>query len=219
MSVSPWDIYDLCMTLTFWFNIKIIFSPWICVWKKIVVTLWHRHAKFCTCVYHYKTIYCVHIHDLFMTLTYDLYVGGGDFFSKFNSKIFILLNHKLCCCWYWFLYDYDVLVPTFLFRIQGHKTDSWNVQEIYVDETQDFTQAELYLLLRICKNPNNMFLTGDTAQSIMRGISFRFKDLSSLFYHASQKVKDVKIPEKVMMQCDTETKFLHRPSFKSVIRF
>lgn len=110
-------------------------------------------------------------------------------------------------------------MPTYLSRIQGHKTDSWNIQEIYVDETQDFTQAELYLLLRICKNPNNMFLTGDTAQSIMRGISFRFKDLSSLFYHASQKVKDVKIPEKVMMQCDTKTIFLYRPTFKSVIRF
>jgi hypothetical protein len=31
-----------------------------------------------------------------------------------------------------------------------------------------------------------MFLTGDTAQSIMKGISFRFKDLQSLFLHVSK---------------------------------
>jgi hypothetical protein len=71
---------------------------------------------------------------------------------------------------------------------------------MYVDETQDFTQAELYLLISICRNPNGMFLTGDTAQGIMRGISFRFKDLRTLFYHAKesrQDVQDIHIPDKV----------------------
>lgn len=58
-------------------------------------------------------------------------------------------------------------------------------------------QAELYLLLHICQNPNDMFLTGDTAQGIMRGISFRFKDLRSLFYHAGQTMKTIKVPERV----------------------
>ena len=60
----------------------------------------------------------------------------------------------------------------------------WILHEIYVDETQDFTQAELALLMCVCNNPNKMFLAGDTAQAIMRGISFRFQDLSSLFYYA-----------------------------------
>ena len=60
----------------------------------------------------------------------------------------------------------------------------WSVHQVYVDETQDFTQAELSLLIRCCRSPNELFFTGDTAQSIMRGISFRFNDLKSLFHHA-----------------------------------
>lgn len=64
----------------------------------------------------------------------------------------------------------------------------WSIHSIYIDEVQDFTQAELSILLRICRNPNDLFLTGDTAQSIMRGIAFRFGDVRSLFYHASKQV-------------------------------
>ena len=74
-----------------------------------------------------------------------------------------------------------------------------------MDETQDFTQAELWLLMEICERPNEMFLAGDTAQAIMHGISFRFSDLASLFrYYAednSQKdpcdMKQITLPVKV----------------------
>ena len=38
-------IHELCYTLTFDFNIKIILSPWIWVWQD-VFALWHRHTKF-----------------------------------------------------------------------------------------------------------------------------------------------------------------------------
>uniref|UniRef100_A0A1I8IKN9 UvrD-like helicase ATP-binding domain-containing protein n=1 Tax=Macrostomum lignano TaxID=282301 RepID=A0A1I8IKN9_9PLAT len=62
--------------------------------------------------------------------------------------------------------------------------EDWALHAIFVDETQDFTQAELSLLLRCCQDPNRMFFTGDTAQSIMRGVSFRFTDLKTLFHHA-----------------------------------
>nr|KAG5698873.1 hypothetical protein BaRGS_006767 [Batillaria attramentaria] len=58
--------------------------------------------------------------------------------------------------------------------------------EIYVDETQDFTQAELSLLVKLADNPNHMFLAGDTAQCIMQGVSFRFEDLKTLFYYAKR---------------------------------
>jgi hypothetical protein len=81
----------------------------------------------------------------------------------------------------------------------------WIIHQIYVDETQDFTQAELCLLLRVCQSPNQMFLTGDTAQSIMRGIAFRFNDLRSLFFyakksmHAIGKTSGVKVPKQARM--------------------
>jgi superfamily I DNA/RNA helicase len=61
--------------------------------------------------------------------------------------------------------------------------------QVFVDETQDFTQAELTVLIRLAHNPNHMFLTGDTAQSIMRGVSFRFSDLKTLFHYAKQSLK------------------------------
>ena len=73
-----------------------------------------------------------------------------------------------------------------LYRRLGRRgaVPEWTLHRIYVDETQDFTQGELAVLLRSCADPNGLFLTGDTAQSIMRGVHFRFKDLRSLFHHA-----------------------------------
>ncbi|XP_028673375.2 TPR and ankyrin repeat-containing protein 1-like [Erpetoichthys calabaricus] len=62
----------------------------------------------------------------------------------------------------------------------------WSIHELYGDEIQDFTQAELMLLMKFINDPNAMFLTGDTAQSIMKGVAFRFSDLHSLFYYANK---------------------------------
>ena len=82
------------------------------------------------------------------------------------------------------LFDEADLVFNIHQRLQ--KIPEWSVHQFYVDETQDFTQAELSLLIRCCRFPNEMFFTGDTAQSIMRGIAFRFEDLKSLFHHAKE---------------------------------
>ncbi|CAE1296780.1 unnamed protein product [Acanthosepion pharaonis] len=72
-------------------------------------------------------------------------------------------------------------------RLQEETQFPCPLHEIYVDETQDFTQAELCLLIQLSENPNQMFLTGDTAQNIMRGVSFRFSDLKSLFFYAKEQ--------------------------------
>ncbi|XP_052214816.1 TPR and ankyrin repeat-containing protein 1-like isoform X2 [Dreissena polymorpha] len=87
------------------------------------------------------------------------------------------------------LFDETDLVHDVFQRLRQLESRPWVIHQIFVDETQDFTQAELCLLIRLCQNPNDMFLTGDTAQSIMRGISFRFSDLRSLFYHAKQSMQ------------------------------
>ena len=78
-----------------------------------------------------------------------------------------------------------------IYRRLGHHVPAWSIHEIYVDETQDFTQAELSVIIRSCRNPNRLFFTGDTAQSIMRGIAFRFSDLRSLFYYMKESVTSV----------------------------
>ncbi|XP_038048876.1 TPR and ankyrin repeat-containing protein 1-like [Patiria miniata] len=87
------------------------------------------------------------------------------------------------------LFDEGDLVFHVYRRLRDIKSLEWVLHEIYVDETQDFTQAELSLFIRCSHDPNSLFLTGDTAQSIMRGVAFRFDDLKSLFHYASKSVK------------------------------
>ncbi|WAR27587.1 TRNK1-like protein, partial [Mya arenaria] len=82
------------------------------------------------------------------------------------------------------LFDETDLVHDTVHRLYVLKRRPWVFHQIYVDETQDFTQAELR----------------DTAQSIMRGISFRFSDLRSLFFHAKHSMGNtsaVEVPTQV----------------------
>ncbi|XP_042328665.1 TPR and ankyrin repeat-containing protein 1 isoform X2 [Sceloporus undulatus] len=77
-------------------------------------------------------------------------------------------------------------------RLSTFRVLPWCIHELYADEIQDFTQGELVLLMKCIDNPNAMFLTGDTAQSIMKGVAFRFSDLRSLFHYASKSSNDKK---------------------------
>lgn len=86
------------------------------------------------------------------------------------------------------LFDQTDVVKNLYRRFMKQKRRKWIVHEIYVDEAQDFTQSELFLLINLCESPSGMFLTGDTAQSIMKGVSFRFKDLVSLFHYTSKNL-------------------------------
>ena len=56
------------------------------------------------------------------------------------------------------------------------------IDALFVDEVQDFTMAELYLLVKLSKDPNNLMLAGDTAQSITEGVAFRFTDVRQIFF-------------------------------------
>ncbi|XP_022800232.1 TPR and ankyrin repeat-containing protein 1-like isoform X2 [Stylophora pistillata] len=84
------------------------------------------------------------------------------------------------------MFDEADVVHNIYTRLQKVQVPDWSVHRFYVDETQDFTQAELCLLIRCSRDPNGLFFTGDTAQSIMRGIAFRFNDLKSLFFYSQQ---------------------------------
>ncbi|GFP95814.1 tpr and ankyrin repeat-containing protein 1 [Phtheirospermum japonicum] len=55
---------------------------------------------------------------------------------------------------------------------------------LYIDEVQDLTMSQISLFKYICKNVDEGFVfCGDTAQTIARGIDFRFEDIRSLFYN------------------------------------
>ena len=84
------------------------------------------------------------------------------------------------------MFDEADVVHQIYSRLLKIQVPDWSVHRFYVDETQDFTQAELSLLIRCSRDPNGLFFTGDTAQSIMRGIAFRFNDLKSLFFYSQQ---------------------------------
>ncbi|CAI5957750.1 unnamed protein product [Closterium sp. NIES-64] len=56
-------------------------------------------------------------------------------------------------------------------------------QYVYVDEVQDLTQAQIAILCFLCANTSDGFVfAGDTAQTIARGVDFRFQDIRRLFY-------------------------------------
>lgn len=84
------------------------------------------------------------------------------------------------------LFDENDLINSIYQRLVAYEAPElpWSIHHFFIDEVQDFTQSELALILRLSQEPNGLFLTGDTAQSIMKGISFRFKDLRSLFHLA-----------------------------------
>ncbi|RZC51570.1 hypothetical protein C5167_019990 [Papaver somniferum] len=55
---------------------------------------------------------------------------------------------------------------------------------VYIDEVQDLTMRQAALFKYICQNFEEGFVfSGDTAQTIARGIDFRFQDIRSLFYN------------------------------------
>ncbi|KAK2635965.1 hypothetical protein Ddye_030757 [Dipteronia dyeriana] len=54
---------------------------------------------------------------------------------------------------------------------------------VYIDEVQDLTMSQIALFKYICKNVDDGFVfSGDTGQTIARGIDFRFQDIRALFY-------------------------------------
>ncbi|WCJ17640.1 P-loop containing nucleoside triphosphate hydrolases superfamily protein [Euphorbia peplus] len=58
------------------------------------------------------------------------------------------------------------------------------MDSVYIDEVQDLTMSQVALFKHISKNVKEGFVfSGDTAQTIARGIDFRFEDIRSLFYN------------------------------------
>ncbi|NXG77304.1 TRNK1 protein, partial [Baryphthengus martii] len=102
-------------------------------------------------------------------------------------------------------FDEEDLLYNLSQRLSKLRELPWSIHEFYGDEVQDFTQAELALLMKCINDPNAMFLTGDTAQSIMKGVAFRFSDLRSLFHYASKnsvtKKQRVRKPKRIYQLC------------------
>ncbi|XP_059444854.1 uncharacterized protein LOC132176609 [Corylus avellana] len=76
----------------------------------------------------------------------------------------------------------DVVIDLHL-RLRVERYEGDEIHFVYVDEAQDLTLSQIALFKYICKNVEEGFVfSGDTAQTIARGINFRFQDIRSLFY-------------------------------------
>ena len=95
-----------------------------------------------------------------------------------------------------YLYDECDLILHIHNRMKDVHDVPWSIHSLYIDEVQDFTQAELAILTHCSRDPNSMFFTGDTAQTIMRGVAFRFQDLRSLFHRINSKIPVINVPQK-----------------------
>lgn len=62
------------------------------------------------------------------------------------------------------------------------KRDELSWHKVYVDEVQDFTQAEIALFFMLC-NRGGLFFAGDPAQAVVEGVEFRFEDVRSVAYY------------------------------------
>ncbi|KAG5240587.1 P-loop containing nucleoside triphosphate hydrolases superfamily [Salix suchowensis] len=82
--------------------------------------------------------------------------------------------------------DFDMadFVNDLHLRLKTYKYEGEVMDFVYIDEVQDLTMRQIALFKHICRNVEEGFVfSGDTAQTIARGIDFRFEDIRSLFYN------------------------------------
>jgi hypothetical protein len=118
------------------------------------------------------------------SIIYDFYVNEYKYIRDHQHYI-TTTGQRLG---YW---DLSQIVYNLYYRFQNSTLEERNqiipINKIFIDEVQDFTQAELSLIILICKNPNALFFAGDTAQNIEKGVSFRFEEIKSLFHNLEQR--------------------------------
>lgn len=81
--------------------------------------------------------------------------------------------------------EFDVadIVIDLLRRLRNERYAGDQMHFVYIDEVQDLSMGQISLFKYICQNFSEGFVfSGDTAQTIARGIDFRFEDIRCLFY-------------------------------------
>ncbi|KAL4575598.1 hypothetical protein LXL04_022446 [Taraxacum kok-saghyz] len=80
-------------------------------------------------------------------------------------------------------FDWGDLVNDLHSRLSNRKYKGDVMHFVYIDEVQDLSMRQIFLFKYISQNVDEGFIfAGDTAQTIARGIDFRFEDIRSLFY-------------------------------------
>ncbi|MCL7024853.1 hypothetical protein MKW94_004240, partial [Papaver nudicaule] len=89
---------------------------------------------------------------------------------------------------------------------------------VYIDEVQDLTMRQAALFKYISQNFEEGFVfSGDTAQTIARGIEFRFQDIRPLFYNEfiSEPRSDIKGKAKEKAYCSVSDYFQLNQNYRT----
>ncbi|KAL2459870.1 uncharacterized protein Fot_54614 [Forsythia ovata] len=80
-------------------------------------------------------------------------------------------------------FDLADLVMNLHVQLNNEKLKGDKMDFVYIDEVQDLSMRQIALFKYICKNVDEGFVfSGDIAQTIARGVDFRFEDIRYLFY-------------------------------------
>ena len=85
---------------------------------------------------------------------------------------------------------------------------------VYVDEVQEYTQAEIGLFLLVAGlDADSLFLAGDPAQSVVEGVDFRFEEVRSVIHTLGRYGARIERPMKL------ETNFRSHSGILNVAAF
>ncbi|KAJ1300870.1 hypothetical protein OPQ81_002508 [Rhizoctonia solani] len=71
-----------------------------------------------------------------------------------------------------------------------------NIDYLYVDEVQDNLMIDIYLLRKLTKSIENIYWSGDSAQTVIAGSSFRINDLKAFTYQDQAVTSSPRISRK-----------------------
>ena len=80
-------------------------------------------------------------------------------------------------------YDFNDVVNHVIAQLRSGIKPSQAIHFLMVDEVQDLTPNVLFLLTSVTER--NVFFCGDTAQTIAKGVGFRFYDMKAVFKNSS----------------------------------
>ena len=80
-------------------------------------------------------------------------------------------------------FDFADLVIDLHYRLRNERYAGDEIRLVFVDEAQDLSMKQIALFKYVCRNFSEGFVfSGDTTQTIAKGIDFLFEDIRCLFY-------------------------------------
>lgn len=125
---------------------------------------------------------------------YSGYYLPKTIYANQGHKTSLLTREEKCDVWELFIqyerwksgsraYDFQDIVNYILCQAKYYGYNGIPIHYMMVDEVQDLTPATISLLITVTKE--KLVFSGDTAQTIAKGVGFRFCDLETLFYESA----------------------------------